>query len=149
MSENNNENSNSENKNENNFGQEFAEKAKEVINNVEDNTKEFTDDEINSGKLMGIFSYILAPIPYILEKENKFAKYHAAQGMTLFILGIILAVLMSILGLILGSFLGWILSIINGLIGVVYTLLCIIGIVNVIQGKAKKLPLIGDLKIFS
>ncbi len=142
MSENNNQNNE-------NLGQEFADKAKEIINDVEDNTSEFTSIEIESGKLMGIFSYILAPIPFILEKENKFARYHAKQGMTLFIIGVVCAVIISILEAILGSIIGWIINIVGAIIGVVYVLLCVIGIINVLQSKAKKLPVIGNLNFFA
>lgn len=111
-------------------------KAKELYNNVKDSTKDFSKKDIEDGKLMGIFSYLglLALIPFFSEKNNKFVRFHAVQGMNLFIIEIIVGIVNFI------PFIGWLLD-------VAVAILSIIGIVNVINGEAKELPVVGSIKI--
>jgi len=140
-----------------------TDKAKDFINNVEDSTSKFDSKEIESGKGMGILSYIFPPVPFFVEKNNKFVIYHAKQGMNLFIVAIVWAIVSAILTAVIkvngtcGTYWGinipckvtpiWItipVWIITALIGV----LCILGILNVCKGKAKELPVINKIKIF-
>ena len=59
---------------------------------------------------MGVLSYIIPLIPYFVEKENKFVRYHAIQGMNLLIISIIYGVAYSILSvfLVFIPIIGWI-----------------------------------------
>lgn len=76
---------------------DFKEKAKDLVNNVSDSTKEFSKKDIESGKGMGVLSYIIPLIPYFAEKNNKFVKYHAVQGMNLLIIAIAYSIIYGIL----------------------------------------------------
>ena len=93
---------------------------------------------INEGKLWAILSYIfilwIFPI-WVIKPKNKFAVYHAKQGLVLFIAAIILSIITSI------PFFGWFIGFAGWLIWVV---LFIIGIVNAVNNKKKPLPLIGQ-----
>ena len=55
------------------------EQAKTAVNDVKDQTSEFTKEEIDNGKGMAILSYIgiLVLIPYFAEKNNKFVVFHS------------------------------------------------------------------------
>jgi uncharacterized membrane protein len=123
--------------------------------------------EIEDGKAMAILAYILAPIPYFAEKKNKFVRYHAIQGMNLFIVAVAYSILASIINNIvwkavagncvrslysgswggcsggMASFVSWII----GLIGLGIGIIAIIGIINAVQGQKKELPIFGKLKI--
>lgn len=148
-------------------GKNFKEKASEAFKDLNDETKNFTKKEIDEGKGMGILSYILPFIPYFVEKNNKYVKFHAAQGMNLLLIGIAYSILRWILSAIYvaikcgsgiagqwcrslasGWYLPWYFSIIFTIIGIVIGVLCILGIVYVCQGKAKELPILNKLKIF-
>ena len=87
---------------------------------------------------MAVLCYlgILWLIPFLTAKESPFVKYHLNQGLTLLILGLIVAVI------------SWI-PVIGWLCGVVVFALAIIGIVNVVNGKAQELPVIGKFKLLS
>lgn len=76
---------------------DFKDKAKGLINDVKDESKSFDKKEIESGKGMAILSYILPFIPYFAEKDNKYVRYHAVQGMNLLIVAIAYSVIYSIL----------------------------------------------------
>lgn len=147
----------------------FKDKAKSIIEDVKDDSKEFSKKDIESGKGMAILAYILPFIPFFAEKKNKYVVYHAKNGMNLLIIGVAYSIVYSILtslikvkgncgygywGDLAGEFgvkcsytpwwVTWPLS----LIGLCITVLCIIGIVNVCKGKAKELPIANKIKIF-
>lgn len=132
-----------EQKNEN-----LKEKAKKIINEVKDDSKKFNKTDKEEGKGMAILSYIgpLALIPFLVEKKNKFVIYHAKQGMNLMILELILGVVTPIACIILFLLAGLV-ALISGTIGLLFTILSIIGIINVCNGEAKELPIINKIKL--
>ena len=75
----------------------FKEKAEKILNDVKDDSKSFDKKEIESGKGMAVLAYIIPLIPYFVEKENKFVKYHATQGMNLFIIAIAYSIIYGVL----------------------------------------------------
>ena len=117
---------------------------KDLIKNTPDTTSEYTKEDIDGNKVMGILAYlgILVLIPIFGAKESKFARFHANQGLVLLIAEIILGVVSSILGGI--PVIGWIISTV---ITIADVALSILGIINVVNGKAKELPFIGKFKL--
>ena len=110
------------------------------INNTADTTADYDKKDIEDNKFMAILAYIglLFLVPLFAAKESKFAQFHTNQGILLFIVGIaggIIALL---------PIIGWILA---PVISLATLALTILGIVNVCQGKAKELPIIGKYKI--
>lgn len=114
------------------------------LNDTPDTTGEYDPADIEQNKVFAILAYlsILVLVPILGAKESKFARFHANQGLVLFIAAIAIGIVIGILQLIpvLGIIVGWIISI-------ALLVLCIIGIVNACNGKAKELPLIGGIKI--
>ena len=89
------------------------------------------------GNIMAVFAYlgILIIIPFLTEAKNDpFVKYHTKQGLTL----VILEVISWFVGVI--PFIGWMVGWILWLVTIV---LANIGIINVMNGQEKELPLIG------
>ena len=112
--------------------------------NTADTTAEFDANDIQENKVFAILAYIgiLVLVPILGAPNSKFARYHANQGLVLFILDICWGVVSAILFLI--PVLGWIISWL-GYIGILA--LVITGIINGATGKAKALPLIGGIKL--
>ena len=108
------------------------------LNNTKDTTDQFDKDDIEKNKVMGLLAYILFFIPLLAAKDSPFARYHANQGLVLFICGLISSVLWII------PILGWIIA---PILSIVITVLAVIGIINALNGKAKELPIIGKFKI--
>ncbi len=125
---------------------DFQEEVKE-LGNTSDYTSEIPYEDIQKNKVMAVLAYfgILVLIPIFAAKESKFARFHANQGLILFIVSLILYVLAAIFGNI--RILGIIVDIICGILGLIALVLCIIGIINAVTGKAKDLPLIGKIRI--
>jgi uncharacterized membrane protein len=96
--------------------------------------------DIENNKVFGILAYIIFFIPLFAAKDSKFAKYHANQGLILFLAA--LAVNM------IGTFipiLGWFLILPFGNLAVIVW--AILGIIVAAKGETKPLPLIGSLNI--
>lgn len=121
----------------------------EKITNTQDTTASFDPEDIRQNKAMAILAYIswLVLIPLFLAKNSKFARFHCNQGLILAIVEIICWVVLGILGGL--PLIGWIFRLVNGILGIVFLLLAILGIVNVVNGRAKELPVIGSFKILN
>lgn len=89
--------------------------------------------------LMGVLCYlgILVLIPYFSGGKSDFVKFHAGQGLTLFILEIVTWLLF---GMIIPG-----LWIIGNILNLVWLVLSIMGIVNVVNNQKKELPVIAQL----
>jgi uncharacterized membrane protein len=128
--------------------------------------------EIEDGKGMAILAYIIALIPYFAEKNNKFVRFHAIQGMNLLILAVGWSIIAGILNGIIysaltsGCWSTWSylatghasggmcqLGLAAGISFVLYIPSMIIGIVDIIgliyaaQGQEKEVPILGKIKL--
>ena len=117
------------------------------LGNTSDYTPQFDPNDIASNKVMGVLAYlgILVLIPLFAAKNSPFARFHTNQGLILCIAAIILNIINGIFSGV--RVLGTIIGICCGILGLVIFVLAIIGIVNVVQGKAKDVPLVGKIRI--
>ena len=88
----------------------------------------------DAGKVMAGLSYfsILFLLPYLFRDKDKFATYHAKQGMNLFAAGIIADIAGKLLGI------GW-------FVWIARLYMIFKGVSNVAKGEKKPLPYIGNL----
>ena len=86
------------------------------------------------GKVMAGLSYfsVLFLLPYLFRDKDKFATYHAKQGMNLFAAGIIADIAGKLLGI------GW-------FVWIARLYMIFKGVSNVAKGEKKPLPYIGNL----
>ncbi len=131
--------------------QEFERKFASVMNSTADTTAEFDPKDIEATKVLALFSYLgfFVLIPILAAKGSKFARFHANQGLVLFIACILYGVVVNILTSVLLA-ISWRLGFISSLfslVGVVFAVLAVMGIINSLNGKAKELPVIGKYKI--
>ena len=103
-------------------------------------TEEGTEDAviIKEGKVYAILAYIgiLCLIALLIKKDNKFAFFHAKQGLVIFIAEIAFG----IIGMI--PFLGWLIAFL-GLI--LLPIICFIAIIQVLMGNYWRIPVIADI----
>lgn len=131
-------------------------------------TEDYCENDIKDNKIFAFLSYIgpLFLVPMLASPKSKYARFHANQGLVLFLAELIIALPIEALkwlngfvfGTLLGTvFSGW-LSIVPTSVGFVVDLvglaagalglvLAVIGIINAFQGKANELPFIGKIKI--
>ena len=88
-------------------------------------------------RVMAILAYIwiLFLVPLLAAKGSRFARFHAYQGVALFLLSLLVGII--------DRLLPYNLSGLSYLLSLAVLVLAIIGIVNAYQGKAKPLPVIG------
>lgn len=102
------------------------------------------------GKVMGVLSYlgILVLIPLIGGGNNRFVRFHASQGLTLFVLEVILGIVYRGLVWVLPFGFLWRTAVwLYRLANLACVVLGIVGIANVLTGKMKQLPLIGGIQL--
>ncbi len=90
----------------------------------------------NQKNILAIISYIgiLCLVPILIKEKDEFVKFHAKQGLVLFIGEIIIWIILRIIPYL------WFLG---NLFGLLWIILSIIGIMNVLNNKKKEIPLIG------
>ena len=103
-------------------------------------------------KGMAVLAYfgILVLIPMFAAKQDPFARYHANQGLVLFILTMISSVLSNVLTSILIEISPVLTLVVSGLFGILTLIFCIfalVGIIHAVKGQTKPLPLIGGIKL--
>lgn len=100
----------------------------------------------SNDKVFGILSYIgILWIVGLAAGKTEFAKFHANQGLVLFLAELVLGIVCGILSAI--PVIGFIGGILSGLVSLASLVLMILGIVNVAQGEMKPLPVIGGITI--
>ena len=102
-------------------------------------------------KVMAILAYFgpLVLIPILAAKGSKFARYHSNQGLVLFIACVAYSIAYGILSSIILA-ISWRLYFITSIlsfVGLIFTVLAVIGIINACKGEMKPLPVLGSIKI--
>ena len=117
-----------------------------------DTTEQYDRQDIEQNKMMAILAYLwlLFLVPLLAAPQSRFARFHANQGLVLFIFEAGASIVLTILGILFAfispalSFLTTILWLLVWLPSIGYIVL---GIMNASGGRAKELPLIGKIKI--
>jgi len=98
-------------------------------------------EENIEGALCYVLGWVTGIVFYLLEKENKFVRFHAMQSILVFLP---LSVIYWIFGWMLWwiPFIGWAISI---LIGLLMFILWLVLMIKAYQGEMFKLPVVGDM----
>lgn len=98
-------------------------------------------EENVAGALCYVLGWVTGIIFYIMEKDNKFVRFHAMQSIIVFLpLSIILGIVQGILLFV--PFIGWAIS---ALIGLFMFVLWLVLMLKAYQGEKFKLPVVGDI----
>jgi uncharacterized membrane protein len=104
-----------------------------------------------AGLLCYLFGWISGLIFFLIEKEDKFVRFHALQSILLSAGSTVLLILIPIIGAILGRIpvIGLIVGLVLGLASIVIwignAVLWILMMIKAYQGEKFKLPIIGDI----
>ncbi len=112
-----------------------------------DSTEQYETKDIEENKLLSVLSYIgiLFIVPYFMRPNSKYARFHANQGLVLFIASTLFQI-----GLGVGSFIpviDFVFDILLTVASVAFFALAILGIINTCNGRVKELPIIGKYRI--
>jgi len=97
---------------------------------MDEDKKEPTKPGSTDSNLMAALSYvwILSIVMLIIKKDDEFVKFHARQGLILFI----------------ASFIG-VIPVIGWFIWLVVVVLDIVGFIKALSGERYKMPVVGDI----
>jgi uncharacterized membrane protein/ribosomal protein L40E len=114
--------------------------------NTEDVTANMDPEDIQKNKVMAVLAYLgfLILIPIFTATDSRFARYHVGQAINLWAAEVILSLIVSIFKWI--PVIGVIIRILSWIVGIVIFVLAVLGLVNAVQGRAKALPLVGNIK---
>ncbi len=132
----------------------------------EPKAESYCENDIKDNKIFAFLSYIgpLFLVPVLAAPKSKYARFHANQGLVLFLAEIIIALPLKALdwlnGFIFGNIslfrdwlsfvpavVGAVISLLGLAVGMLALVLAVIGIINAFQGKATELPFIGKIRI--
>ncbi len=108
---------------------------------------EVSQEDADTNKVFGILAYIgpLCFVAIIVAKDSPYAKYHANQGLVLFVAEIATMIITSALLWI--PFLGLVVYFLHVVLSLVFLVAAILGIINAAAGKCVPLPFIGAIKL--
>ncbi|HEY1354253.1 MAG TPA: DUF4870 domain-containing protein [Ktedonobacteraceae bacterium] len=93
-----------------------------------------------------IVGWITGLIFFLLEKQNRFVRFHAMQSIILSVAATVLTIVLDGFSLVLSfTFLGCLFVPLLSLVGIGFFVLWLICLINAFQGKYFKLPIIGDM----
>jgi uncharacterized membrane protein len=106
-------------------------------------TKKGNPDDVNDNKIFAIISYlwILCFVSLFAKSDSEFVKFHAKQGVVLFLAWVAVFIFSEILKIITLWRLGYIVMSIGNLAILVFA---IMGIMHAVNGNMEKLPFIGQ-----
>lgn len=109
------------------------------MNLMQEQTDTFEQTDIDSNKTMAGLAYLIFFLPLLVCPQSKYARFHANQALLLLIVAIAGNIILSIIPVI-----DWILA---PLFALTIFILVIMGLVNGLSGKAKRLPVFGKYDI--
>ena len=135
-----------------NNGNGFLDQIKNFILNTPRCKDQISPRDISDNKTLSIFSYfgLLFLIPWLASKNSRFARFHANQGLLLFLFTVAASIAVSIVTFIFGFIpvLGVIVNVIMWLVYYVAVIgYIVLGIYNVVKGRANELPVIGKFRL--
>ena len=111
---------------------------------------EVSEQDVSSNRVFGILSYIgiLWLVGLLAAKDSVYAKFHANQGLVLFLGEIALNVVFGVLTVILSKLnLGIVGMLLQPAVNLLPIAYMVFGIVFASKGKAKELPFIGQIHL--
>ncbi len=124
----------------------------EQFRNMEDDTAQFSPQEIRDHRVMAIFAYLgpLVLVPLFADPNSRFTRFHVNQGLALFLASIAYGIARRVVLWIfeavwwaIASPLRWALN----LVGLIFVVYIVLGVVHAARGEAKKLPFLGRVKL--
>lgn len=112
-----------------------------------DYTNQFSAAEINEGKTLSIIGYlgILFLVPLLALPNNRFARFHANQGLVLLLGWVAASIVVSIIGEL--PFIGLLSLLLWPVVGIGFLVIMVMAMVSASGGNAKTLPLIGNFQL--
>ena len=117
------------------------------LTGTNDFTNKFPDKEREDNKVFAFLSYVIPPIPFLIERNSKYVLFHSNQGMNCFVWLMIMIVSSWIMKVafnhspLIDSFMT--------LIYIFYIGFCLIGVINSLNNMAREIPIISKVNLIN
>ncbi len=110
-------------------------------------TLEVDAEDAEKNKVFGILAYLgfFCLVPIIVAKDSPYAKYHANQGLVLFLFEVACFII-TFAGILI-PFVGILFYFVHLVLYLIFLVFAILGIINAAAGKCVPLPFIGGIKL--
>lgn len=109
-------------------------------------TVEYADpQDVRDNKLMAVLAYLLFFLPLIVCPQSRFARYHANQGLLIFIITCGTSLITRMFSFV--PLLRLVIYLLASLVSLIAVVLMIIGMIHAGKGQMKPLPFIGKFQI--
>ncbi len=107
--------------------------------------------DIGNNRMIAVLAYlgVLAVVLFLMEKKSEIVRFHTGQGITLLVMEIVYGIVYQLLAVTVWM-ISWRLYFIVRIVGCmawVFPVLALIGIINVVNGQEKELPVIGKIRV--
>ncbi|HHX77392.1 MAG TPA: hypothetical protein GX697_03480 [Firmicutes bacterium] len=106
---------------------------------IQEQSSTFEQADIDNNKTIAGLAYLLFFLPLLVCPQSKYGRFHANQALILFIVAIAGNIVLGMIPLF-----GWMLMPFYGLL---ILALVIIGLINGLNGRPKRLPVIGNFDL--
>ncbi|MDR0596260.1 MAG: SHOCT domain-containing protein [Clostridiales Family XIII bacterium] len=143
-----------------NYGQQYGQAGYQYAQHVPGTPYHSYLEDANANKVFGIIAYLsflCFVSAFAAPKESRYSRFHANQGLVLFIFEVAAWVVFGILASIatasipFGGFAGGLAAWLTALFSVCYNIfmliLTVLGIINAIKNEERQLPIIGGIQI--
>ena len=89
-----------------------------------------------------VFGWVTGLIFFLMEKQNRFVRFHAMQSILFFGGLTVIQIILNVIGNF--GFLGFFTGLIGAAVGIIGLIGYIVLLINAFQGKYFKLPVVGD-----
>ena len=113
-----------------------------------DYTSSFDPQDIEANKGISLVAYILFFVPLLAVPASKFARFHANQGLIVFIIAVFCSIVQNIFWFGSWGFFNPFVAVI-GVVQVALLACIVYGIINSLNGRAIELPIIGKFRILT
>ena len=133
----------------NNKREDITENLKDIFQKVIgtiDYTDNYKELDRTENRTMAMLSYLIPPIPFIVERNSAYVRFHSNQGMNALVWYILISLFIWVVSTgfpNLASLTGSLRIIIN----IIYISLAAFGVMNTIKNKARELPITSRLNI--
>ena len=117
------------------------------ITGTNDYTSRYKEKEIEDNKGFAFLSDVIPFIPFIVERNSKYVCFHSNQGMNCLVWFLLMFAFSKVMEVgfngspLVGTF--------RMIVTLIYIVLCVIGIIHVLNNRAREIPVLSKVNIIS
>ncbi len=117
------------------------------LTGTNDFTTKYPDKEREDNKVFAFLSYIIPPIPFLIERNSKYVCFHSNQGMNCFVWLMIMLIASWIMKVAFNN--SPLIESFKMIVYTFYAIFCVIGIFNALNNTAREIPIVSKVNLIN